>query len=51
MFPLGVRIAAFFSVPMVVATSASAEEKKKAVRVAHLIWLAVDRESGDAVVP
>jgi hypothetical protein len=30
MVPLGVRIAAFFSVPMVVATSASAEEKKKA---------------------
>jgi len=30
MFPLGVRIAAFLSVPMVVATSASAEEKKKA---------------------
>jgi hypothetical protein len=30
MFPLGVRIAAFLSVPMVAATSASAEEKKKA---------------------
>ena len=31
MVPLGVRTAAFFGVPMVVATSASAEEKKKAV--------------------
>jgi hypothetical protein len=30
MIPLGVRIAAFLSVPMVAATSASAEEKKKA---------------------
>jgi hypothetical protein len=30
MFPLGVCIAAFLSVPMVAATSASAEEKKKA---------------------
>jgi hypothetical protein len=29
MIPLGVRIAAFLSVPMVAATSASAEEKKK----------------------
>jgi hypothetical protein len=29
MFPLGVRIAAFLSVPMVAATRASAEEKKK----------------------
>jgi len=27
--PLGVRIAAFLNVPMVAATSASAEEKKK----------------------
>ena len=29
MFPLGVRIAVFLSVPVVAATSASAEEKKK----------------------
>ena len=29
MLPFGVRIAAFLSVPMVAATSASAEEKKK----------------------
>ena len=31
MIPLGVRMAAFLSVPMVAATSASAEKKKKAV--------------------
>jgi len=46
MIPLCVRIAAFLSVPMVAATSASAEEKKKAAprqRQHSVVFLVIDR--------